>query len=800
MMPDTERNNLGQQEEEQGMSLEEYGLLFLSRWYYFVAAVIIAMTIAVFKILTTTPVYQRNASVLIKDNDQKSSGTMQEIANLGIISSNTNINNEILTISAPVLMQEATKRLGLDLQISIKEGLHTLPLYNDAPVSVVLDKRETAQPFTFKIKVDEDKSLVIHDFTIFAEEEIHVKDIKTRIGQTVKTPVGNLRIDETPVGLQDFLGEEITVTKYPYNAVAARYVGRLSVALADKESTILNLSINDEVPARADDLLVTLVEVYNEHWMHDKNLIAESTSEFITERLNTLSKELGDVDQKISDYKSSNLMPNLQEASSMYMQQSGKNANELIQLNNQLSMAIYIKEYLSDKNRAGQLLPTNTGIGGTGIEALIASYNQAVLTRNDLLSNSSEDNALVQKMDRDLATQQTAIVRSLENLIAQIRKQISNAEANEALNNQKIASAPRQAQQLLSIDRQQKVKEALYIYLLQKREENELSKTFTAWNTRIIQPPYGGGLTSPRSASILLIAFALGLAIPGGIIFLGEFLNRTVRGRKDLEFMQVPFLGEIPLLSRKKHWWQHRQNNAERKIYIRENSRNLINESFRLVRTKLDYFVEKKDTANIIMITSFNAGSGKSFISGNLAKTLSLGGKRILAIDLDLRHASLSKLVDNPKQGLTSYLCGATDDIDSVILHNQFDGSVDILPVGVVPPNPTELLQSEVMGKLFEKLKKEYDVVLVDCPPIDIVADTNIVKKYADVSLFVVRVGLMDRRLLKEVDKLYQRKTYNKMAIVLNGSQYVSTRYGHYRYGYTYGYGYGYGYGYHEKS
>ena len=213
MMPDTERNNLGQQEEEQGLSLEEYGLLFLSRWYYFVAAVIIAMTIAVFKILTTTPVYQRNASVLIKDDDQKSSGTMQEIANLGIISSNTNINNEILTISAPVLMQEATKRLGLDLQISIKEGLHSLPLYNNAPVSVVLDKRDTALPFTFNLKVEEDKSLVIHDFTIYDEEEIHVKDIKTRIGQAVQTPVGKLIINETPVGLTDYIGEEITVTK-----------------------------------------------------------------------------------------------------------------------------------------------------------------------------------------------------------------------------------------------------------------------------------------------------------------------------------------------------------------------------------------------------------------------------------------------------------------------------------------------------------------------------------------------------------------------------------------------------------
>lgn len=800
MMLDTKKNNLGQQEEEQGMSLEEYGLLFLSRWYYFVATVLIALTIAVFKVLTTTPVYQRNAAVLVKDNDQKMSGTTQELANLGIMGSNTNINNEILTLSAPVLMQEATKKLGLDLQISVKEGLHDLPLYNDAPIAVILENRDLAQPFTFKIKATEDKRLKIYDFVVYGEEEIHVNDIAMRVGATVKTPIGRLRIEETSVGLADYIDEEISVTKYPQATIAARYSGRLSVALADKESTILNLCINDEVPARADDLLMTLVEVYNEHWMHDKNLIAESTSEFITERLNTLSKELGDVDQKISDYKSSNLMPNLQEASSMYMQQSGKNTNELLQLNNQLSMAIYIKEYLSDKSRAGQLLPTNTGIGGTGIETLIATYNQTVLTRNDLLSNSSEDNALVQKLDRDLATQQTAIVRSLENLIAQIRKQISNAEATEALTNKKIASAPRQAQQLLSIDRQQKVKEALYIYLLQKREENELSKTFTAWNTRIIQPPYGGGVTAPRKSYILLIALVLGLAIPGGIIFLGEFFNRSVRGRKDLEFMNVPFLGEIPLLSSKKHWWQHRKNNAERKIYIRENSRNLINESFRLVRTKLDYFAEKKDTANIIMITSFNAGSGKSFISGNLAKTLSLGGKRILAVDLDLRHASLSKLVDQPKNGLTSYLCGATDKISDIVLRDRFDGSVDVLPVGVVPPNPTELLQNDRLGKLFEELKNYYDAILVDCPPIDIVADTNIVKKYADISIFVVRVGLMDRRLLREVEKLYQRKTYNKMAILLNGSQFVSTRYGHYRYGYTYGYGYGYGYGYHEKA
>ena len=801
MVANTDRYNPALPDEEQGMSLEDYGMLFLSRWYYFACAVLIALTIAVFKILTTTPVYQRSASVLIKTDDQKSSSAMQEIVNLGLVGSNSNINNEVLTLCAPVLMQEATKRLGFDLQISVREGLHALPLYNDAPVSVHIANRETALPFTFKMKVDNDRSVAISDFVVYGEEEIQVQDIRTRLGATFNTPAGKIRIEESPAGMGDHYGEEITVTKYAPAAIAARYSGRLSVTLADKESTILNLSISDEVPARADDLLLTLVQVYNEHWMRDRNLIAESTTQFITERLAALSEELGDVDRKISDYKSSNLMPNLQEASSMYMQQSGKNANELIQLNNQLSMAIYIKDYLSDRSRSGQLLPTNSGIGGTGVESQIAAYNQAVLMRNDLLSNSSEDNALVQKMDRDLATQKTAIVRSLENLIAQLRQQISAAEANEALTNQKIASAPRQAQQLLSIDRQQKVKEALYIYLLQKREENELSKTFTAWNTRIIQPPYGGGITAPRRGSILLIALALGLAVPGGLLFLCEFFNRTVRGRKDLESMRVPYIGEIPLLTPKKHWWQRKPRNSERKIYIKENSRNLINESFRLVRTKLDYFMEKKPgSAPVIMVTSFNAGSGKSFISGNLAKTLSLGGKRVLAIDIDLRHSSLSQMAELAKQGLSSYLCGATDNLDDIILTDQFDGGVDVIPVGVVPPNPTELLQSDRLTQLFETLRPRYDAIIVDCPPIDVVADTNIVKRHADVSLFVVRVGLMNRYLLKEVDKLYLDKTYPHMALLLNGSPSTSTRYNRYSFGYVYGYGYGEAHGYHDKE
>lgn len=692
------------------------------------------------------------------------------------------------------MMQEAVKRLHLELQMQVKNGLHTVPLYDNSPISLLMPQANDDFMCSFKMRLNANQTAELWDFETI--NGLNEKHITIKMGEIARTPVGIIVLQATKYWKRNFTSDEIYVTKYPVKDIGNMYNSRLSVALSNKESTILDISIVDESKQRASNLLYKLIEVYNEQWLKDRNRVAESTFEFITQRLNTLSKELGDVDQKISDYKSQAMLPDMDAASSMYLTQSTKNNDQILTLRNQLSVARYIREYLADRSKYGQYLPTNTGVGSTGIESMIANYNKTVSARNEVLDNSSENTPLVQKFNNELKLQRQTIMHSLDNFIAQIQSQVGNWENTEAQTNEKLAAAPQQVKKLLSVGRQQKVKEALYIYLLQKREENELSKTYTAWNTRIIQPPTGSDApSSPRKNIILLAALAIGIFIPAGLLFLRETLNHTVRGRADLEDMQTPLISEIPEMVNKKHWWQFKKKDVRRQVYVKSNSRDLINESFRILRTKLDYFLKSTGESNkVIMLTSFNVGSGKSFISINLAKALSLKGAKVLAIDFDLRHASLSNFAKHTDVGITSYLSNITDNIDECIQHDAVDKGLDILPIGIIPPNPSELLLSDKMKPMFDKLREEYDYIILDCPPIEIVADASIVKDCADVTLFIVRAGVMDRRILKDVEELYKNKVYKHMALILNGAPYISGRYGNYRYGYGYGYGKGYGY------
>lgn len=787
-------------QEDDSFKLEEFGYILLAHWHWIILSVAIALGVAVLKILRTTPTYVQSTSLLIKSDDGKGgsspiNGLSQDFQNLGILASNTNINNEILTISAPVMMQEAVKRLHLELQMQVKNGLHTVPLYDNSPISLLMPQANDDFMCSFKMRLNANQTAELWDFETI--NGLNEKHITIKMGEIARTPVGIIVLQATKYWKRNFTSDEIYVTKSPVKDIGNMYNSRLSVALSNKESTILDISIVDESKQRASDLLYKLIEVYNEQWLKDRNRVAESTFEFITQRLNTLSKELGDVDQKISDYKSQAMLPDMDAASSMYLTQSTKNNDQILTLRNQLSVARYIREYLADRSKYGQYLPTNTGVGSTGIESMIANYNKTVSARNEVLDNSSENTPLVQKFNNELKLQRQTIMHSLDNFIAQIQSQVGNWENTEVQTNEKLAAAPQQVKKLLSVGRQQKVKEALYIYLLQKREENELSKTYTAWNTRIIQPPTGSDApSSPRKNIILLAALAIGIFIPAGLLFLRETLNHTVRGRVDLENMQTPLISEIPEMVNKKHWWQFKKKkNVRRQVYVKSNSRDLINESFRILRTKLDYFLKSTGESNkVIMLTSFNVGSGKSFISINLAKALSLKGAKVLAIDFDLRHASLSNFAKHTGVGITSYLSNITDNIDECIQHDAVDKGLDILPIGIIPPNPSELLLSDKMKPMFDKLREEYDYIILDCPPIEIVADASIVKDCADVTLFIVRAGVMDRRILKDVEELYENKVYKHMALILYGAPYISGRYGNYRYGYGYGYGKGYGY------
>lgn len=526
-----------------------------------------------------------------------------------------------------------------------------------------------------------------------------------------------------------------------------------------------------------------------------KNQIAVSTSQFISDRLGVIESELGHVDENISSYKSEHLLPDVQAASSLYMAQSAENNKELSTLNNQLSTAQYIRRELNTK-QLDQTLPANSGIVSANIETQISKYNNLVLDRNRLIANSSEKNPLVKNMASSLQSMQRTIIQSVDNLIVSLNTQIRSLRRQEEATTNRLASNPNQAKYLLSVERQQKVKEELYLYLLQKREENELSQAFTAYNTRLITAPRGSMFpTAPRKMNILLVAFAVGLLVPAVGIFMKENMNTKVRGRKDLENLSIPFIGEIPQYSgTKKKWWEfkHRKRQDMKTIVVNEGNRNIINEAFRVLRSNIDFMASKDSNQHVFVLTSFNPGSGKSFLAMNIAISFAIKKKKILVIDGDLRHRTVSSYVDSPNKGLSDYLNNQIEDWKEIIVSYKGYTNLHILPIGTIPPNPTELLEDSKLSMLIEALRPEYDYIFIDCPPVDIVADAQIIEKWADRTIFVVRSGLLDRSMLSELENMYTGKRFKNLSMILNGTESTGGRYG-YRYGYHYGYASYYG-------
>ena len=776
--------------------IQDLFFIFLHKWYWFVVSIAIALLIAFYYLATTSPVYTRTASLLVKDNSK--SGTTTDNAafdDLGIFKSNTNIINELHSLKSPALMTEVVRRLNLDYSYSEREKLRTNELYNLAPISIRLFDINENQSIACNVELLSGNKYILSDF-IFNDTELNVESIKGSFNDSITTPYGLISIEPTALYSPDSAGRIIRFTKSGLSATAKEFNTALNAILTDEKSSIIDLTISDVSIQRAEDVLNELIEVYNENWIEDKNKMAKSTSEFIKGRLEKIEGELGNVDDNISSYKSKHLLPDVQAASGIVMAQSNENKKRIQELEIKLVVTRDVLNRFRKADHSDELIPSNGQLENSNIERLISEYNTILLQRNSLLKNSSERNPLVMDLSQSLAAIRQNIINSLENAIASLNTQINNVYRINRQTDQQIASNPTQAMELLSAERQQKVKESLYLYLLQKREENELSQAFTAYNTKIINSPSGSYFpTAPKKKNILLVALAVGLMIPAVILFLIETMNTKVRSKDDLNGLSIPYIGEIPLMEKNKKAFLGKKKEDSHQIAVKEKSHDRINEAFRILRTNIDFMRGNLQDNKVIMMTSFNPGSGKTFTTINLAKSLALTGKRVIAVDLDIRKASLSMYVDSPKQGITNYLAGITDNVDELIIKGIDGSQLDVLPVGVFPPNPTELLLNPRMEILLNSLKETYDCILLDCTPVEIVADAAIVGKYAGVTVFVVRVGLMDRRMLPELDEIYGEKKYNNMAVVVNGVNYSVGRYGYSKYGYSrYGYHYGHGY------
>lgn len=794
--------NAPQKEQSEGVDIQDILYLCFSKWHWFILSVLLALGFGTLMILRTPPVYNRYTTIMIKDNTKGGGRSVeQQLSQLGLFE-NTSVSNEILTFQSPALMTDVVKRLRLNMNYSVEGMFHEVTLYGKTlPVEIRFLSLDNEQGAQMSLKYNQDGSFELTDFDAFSlDDDAKKKIVKGRFHQVVKTPIGRVLV--TPTEHFNVLNREIKVEKYPLSEIVNHY-GRISVSLKEKESTMVDIAISDVSIERAEDVLKTLIDVYNESWMEDKNQVAVNTSKFINERLRVIESDLGNVDRSISSYKSSNLLPDVESASQLYMQKASANDDKLLELNNQLYMTRYMSQMLSNEKNKFELLPANSGINSSSIESLIENYNNNLLLRNRLIMNSSVGSPAVVELEARIGKQRQAIVASIENLLLTIKTQIRNLEAQEKMLTSKIAQNPTQTSYLASIGREQAVKEALYIFLLQKREENELSMAYTASNLRLITPPTGENKpVSPVKRNIILIAIALGLAVPFAYLYLREMLDTRVRGRKDIKQLTLPYIGEIPhlhggrdslfkrLFDRTKTK-EEMQRTDNYELVVKPQSSDIINEAFRVLRTNFEFCSTRFGDGTVSMVVSANSGSGKTFLTMNLAMSLIVKGKKAIVVDLDMRKAASSHFIGSPKMGMANYLNGQCE-LKGIVKKYQ-DTNLDVIPVGTIPPNPTELLHDEKFGLAIAQLKREYDYIFLDCPPVEIVADDLIISTHVDQTLFVVRAHLLERSMLPEIEDFYRSGRYPNMSLILNGTDDAYRGYGYHRHGYRYGYRYGYG-------
>lgn len=775
------QTNPSSRKNDTGINLVDLLAYFASKWKWFLLSVLVCGGIAWYHYARSPLVYFRSATVIIKDPSNKTSTT--GLDRFDNIINKVNVANEILQFRSKKLMREVLQRLHADISYQLEDGLRSNELYNQSPVLLSFPDALPEQHFAFTVTLKDKKSLVLSDFT-----GIDVKsDFTVEMYDTVTLSRG-MRVVATPTNYysDSWTGTPIRVAKLPMESMVNYYKSALGIQQEEEESSILTLALKDGSAARAEDILNTLINVYNEEAIKDKNQVAVNTADFINDRLIIIENELGGVESELETFKQRNQIVDIASSAGMYMSESQKYNTDALELETQLRLANFIKDYLTDPAKETDLIPSNTGIGDMNIESQINLYNTAKLKRDHLIDDSSANNPVVLELNNSLRAMKQNIIRAVDNMIVSLNVQRSDAQSREMRAQNRITSIPTKERKMLSIERQQKVKEALYLYLLNKREENALSQAMADNNARVIDGAEGSNAPiSPNRNRILLLGLLVGLAIPSLACLGILFLDTRVHSRKDVEgIVSVPYLGEIPQDKE-----AGKLNEQESPFLLAKEQRDsTVSEAFRILRTNMAFMARKDLPQQVIIFTSLNEGAGKTFISKNLGMSLVLAKKKVILIDMDIRRGTLSRQFHLKKIGLTNYLADNTLLAEDIIQHQ--DG-FDIIAAGAIAPNPAELLMDERLDKLVTELRRRYDYIVVDSVPVGIIADATISNRIADLTIFVARAGRLDRRQLPEIEQLYKENKLHNMALVLNGAD-LHRRYGYYGY---YGYSYKYGYG-----
>lgn len=766
---------------EETLTLRDILDTFLANWVWFLISVVICVAASRLYLATKSSVYQRQAVMLVKDDNgqggsRRSNISTDALMQLNGVLAGASVKNEVYILHSFQLAKEVAKNLQLDVMYSIRMGLRTVSLYDNRPFSVQFNS-EFAFPVSFKFTIDTERGGTITDVRYGDPMEESDFTAKVTWNEVAKTPFGDIIVTPVAEQLEEFVGMTIGVQRISEEDAGIILYNKVTSSEIDKESTLVRITCTDTNIQRADDILNGLLEAYKRSIIEDKNQIAKSTSEFIEDRIGLIHSELSEVEDKMAEYKQNSGLVDIKASSEAFITQSNTARQRTIQAETQYAMIEYLVDYLTKNGSGNNLIPTMGGISDQGIASQIVSYNQMMLQRNRLAQNTSENSPTLQDLDRNLEQMRTAVLASLKGYSASLKIQVDKAKKEEAGLMGSLHSVPQKEKKVIDITRQQTIKETLYTYLLNKREETALQLAITEANIRVVEQPFGNrSPIAPRTKVITLIALVIGILIPFLFFQLKKIFDTTVHGRKDVEkFTTIPILGEVP---------HSKDGFSESEIIVDNNGDDILAEAFRLIRFNMP-FVNKD--ARVIMFTSTMPGEGKTFISRNFAATLGLSGKKVVLMDADIRKRTQSRLsAMESKFGLTSYLSGAIDDLPSLIVTKNKECNLDFLPAGVMAPNPAELLMSDRLDQCIEELKKLYDYVVIDNVPAQVVADAGIVNRVADLTVYVLRETKVDRRYLPELERLHQEKKFKHLCIVINDSRFKNKKYG-------YGYGYGYG-------
>lgn len=795
--------------EDEKIDIQQLLFKYIIHWPWFVGAVLVCLIGAWIYLRMATPVYNISATVLIKD-DKKGGNTgsmvgLEELGLSGLISSSQNIDNELEVLRSKTLVKEVINLLNLYVSYTDEDGFPSKNMYKTSPVLVSLTPQEAEKltdPMVVEMALYGEGGLEVNVTVGDKEYQKHFE----KLPAVFPMDEGTLAFFQSPDSLslkKDTMEassniRHITAKIKSPMKVARAYCENLKIEPTSKTTSVAVISLKNSSLQRGQDFINQLLEMYNRNTNNDKNEIAQKTAEFIDERINIISKELGSTEANLENFKRNAGITDLTSEAQIALTGNAEYEKKRVENRTQISLIEDLRKYI--RGNEYEVLPGNIGLQDPGLVATIERYNEMLVERKRLLRTSTENNPTIINLDTSIRAMKSNVQATLDGSLKGLLITKADLEREASRFSRRISDAPGQERQFVSIARQQEIKAGLYLMLLQKREENAIALAATANNAKIIDEAIADDIpVSPKRRMIYLIALVLGVGIPVGIIYLIGLTKFKLEGRADVEKLTtIPIVGDIPLTDEK--------NEKDGSIAVFENQNNLMSETFRNIRTNLQFMLQ--NDKKVILVTSTVSGEGKSFISANLAISLSLLGKKVVIVGLDIRKPGLNKVfrLSTKEKGITLYLANPETDLMSLVQPSDINQNLYILPGGTVPPNPTELLARDGLDKAIEILKKSFDYVILDTAPVGMVTDTLLIGRVADLSVYVCRADYTHKVEYTLINELAEEKKLPNLCTVINGVDLKRRKYGYYygygKYGKYYGYGkrYGYGYGYGQEK